>query len=82
MTRSAVGLRASGIVHAYAGLPALDGIDLDIPPGEVTVLIGPSGCGKSTLLGIIGGLLSPTAGEVRRFGPVAALRVLSGWVRV
>ena len=36
------------------------------------MLIGPSGCGKSTLLGIMGGMLAPTAGELRCEGSVAA----------
>jgi putative ABC transport system ATP-binding protein len=44
---------------------ALRGVDLDLYEGEMTVLIGASGSGKSTLLNIIGGLDTPTAGEVR-----------------
>lgn len=47
---------------------ALRGIDLEIRAGELTILEGPSGCGKTTLLTIIGGLLPPTAGEVRVLG--------------
>ena len=43
---------------------ALQGIDLDIAPGEFVSLIGPSGCGKSTLLRIIGDLVQASAGEV------------------
>jgi putative ABC transport system ATP-binding protein len=44
---------------------ALDGIDLDLWPGEFVVFLGPSGSGKSTLLNILGGLDAPTAGAVR-----------------
>jgi NitT/TauT family transport system ATP-binding protein len=69
---SALGLRARGIRHAYRSLRVLEDIDLDVPAGEVVVLVGPSGCGKSTLLGILGGLLRPDAGEVRMQGEVAA----------
>jgi NitT/TauT family transport system ATP-binding protein len=43
---------------------ALEGIDLDISPGEFVSLIGPSGCGKSTLLRIVGDLVAPTTGTV------------------
>jgi putative ABC transport system ATP-binding protein len=43
---------------------ALRGIDLELPPGEMTLLVGPSGCGKTTLISIIAGLLEPTQGEV------------------
>ena len=44
---------------------ALKAVDLDIEPGEFTVLMGPSGSGKSTLLNLIGGLDQPTAGSVK-----------------
>ncbi len=43
---------------------AIEGIDLDVRPGEFVSRIGPSGCGKSTLLRIIGDLVEPTSGEV------------------
>lgn len=43
---------------------ALDGVDLDIEPGEFTVLMGSSGSGKTTLLNQIGGLDRPTSGTV------------------
>jgi NitT/TauT family transport system ATP-binding protein len=51
--------RRSGVVHA------LEPVDLEVPAGEFVVLIGPSGCGKTTLLRILGGLIDPSAGEVR-----------------
>ena len=70
--RSAVTLSGEAVSHAYPALPVLDGITLTIPAGQVTVLVGPSGCGKSTLLGILGGLLAPSAGQVRMAGPIAA----------
>ena len=44
---------------------ALDGVDLTLSEGEMTVLLGPSGSGKSTLLNILGGLDKPTSGTVR-----------------
>ena len=45
-------------------LEVLEGIDLEVKPGELVALMGPSGCGKSTLLNIIGGLLEADAGSI------------------
>jgi putative ABC transport system ATP-binding protein len=46
----------------------LHGIDLDIYPGQMTLMIGPSGCGKTTLISIVAGILSATEGSVDVFG--------------
>ncbi|SIR64592.1 ABC transporter ATP-binding protein [Williamsia sterculiae] len=49
-------------------LTALDDISIDVAAGEFVTLVGPSGCGKSTLLDLVGGLSTPTSGEVRLDG--------------
>ena len=46
---------------------ALRGVDLEVYPGELTLIVGPSGCGKTTLLSVISGILDPTSGEVMIF---------------
>jgi putative ABC transport system ATP-binding protein len=50
------------------GVPALRGIDLDIYPGEIVMLMGPSGSGKTTLLSIMGCILHASSGSVRISG--------------
>jgi putative ABC transport system ATP-binding protein len=61
-------LKARGLKKYYgkdAGLVrAVDGVDLDIEPGETVAIMGPSGCGKSTVLHLLSGLDRPTDGEV------------------
>jgi putative ABC transport system ATP-binding protein len=47
---------------------ALRGVNVDVPPGEMTLLVGPSGCGKTTLISILAGLLDPTSGALQVLG--------------
>jgi multiple sugar transport system ATP-binding protein len=60
-------VRFTGISKRYPGVsshPALERLDLEIPSGELVVLVGPSGCGKSTTLRILAGLEEATTGRV------------------
>ena len=59
-------LRLEGLSKRYrTGDLALDGVDLEVPGGQVMALIGPSGAGKSTLIRCVNRLVEPTAGRVR-----------------
>ncbi|HEV6951732.1 MAG TPA: sugar ABC transporter ATP-binding protein [Promicromonospora sp.] len=71
-----------GIVKQFPGARALDGVDLEVRPGEVHCLLGQNGAGKSTLIKTLAGAHQPTAGEILVDGepvtiadPVAALRL-------
>ncbi|MDR6293210.1 MULTISPECIES: sugar ABC transporter ATP-binding protein [Inquilinus] len=69
------GLSIRGIGKAYGGITVLEGVDLDIRPGEVLALLGENGAGKSTLSSIISGLVPPSAGTMswqgRPYAPAA-----------
>lgn len=67
---SAPRVRLRGVVKGFGGRAILDGVDLDLPPGRVVVVVGPSGGGKSVLLDLVLGLLRPDAGAVEVEGPV------------
>ena len=65
-------LRASDLSmvfsNGHGGLPVLDQIDFHVHQNEFVTIVGPSGCGKTTFLRVLGGLLPPTAGEIRFWG--------------
>jgi branched-chain amino acid transport system ATP-binding protein len=61
-------IRVTGLAKVFGGLRAVDGVSLDVAPGERRVLIGPNGAGKTTLFHCITGTLSPSAGHVALFG--------------
>ena len=61
-------LEARGLVRAFGGVKAVDGLDLDLREGTITGLIGPNGAGKSTAFNLITGVIRAQAGTVRLNG--------------
>ena len=61
-------VEASGLVKAFGGTRAVDGIDLTVPAGSVYGFLGPNGAGKTTTIRILATLLRPDAGSARVFG--------------
>jgi ABC-type branched-subunit amino acid transport system ATPase component len=57
-------LAAHGITKRFPGVLALDGVDLEVLPGEVHAVLGQNGAGKTTLMKILFGLVQPDAGTV------------------
>jgi len=58
-------LQMSGIKKRFPGVVALDGVDLEVYPGEIVALAGENGAGKSTLMNILGGIHQPDSGYLR-----------------
>lgn len=82
-------IRLLGVHKAFGGRPVLDGLSLDIPEGQTTVILGHSGSGKSVTLKLIVGLLEPDEGAVEVDGAtvhtlehdaLAAMRGTIGYV--
>jgi ABC-type sugar transport system ATPase subunit len=67
-------LRAQGIVKRYGGIEALNGVDLEIRPGEVVALMGENGAGKSTMAKIIAGVEQPDEGSIEWEGAPIVFR--------
>lgn len=57
-------IRLEGLTKRYGDFTAVDGVDLEIPSGEIFGLLGPNGAGKTTTLRMIVGILRPDAGRV------------------
>ncbi|MEI4232939.1 sugar ABC transporter ATP-binding protein [Roseovarius sp. D22-M7] len=64
MTGQTPALRLEGIVKTFPGVRALDGVSLDVMPGEVHALMGENGAGKSTLMKVLGGIHQPDEGRI------------------
>src|SRR3954451_5195648 len=58
-------LSARGLVKTFGRVVGLDGVDLDLYPGEVLAVIGDNGAGKSTLIKCLTGAVIPDAGEIK-----------------
>jgi rhamnose transport system ATP-binding protein len=61
-------LRLRGITKAFPGVKALQGVQLDLWPGQVTALVGENGAGKSTIVKVLTGIYQPDAGTIELDG--------------
>jgi branched-chain amino acid transport system ATP-binding protein len=61
-------LQLEGLRKSFGGLPAMNGVSLEVQPGERRLIIGPNGAGKTTLFNLITGDLRRDAGIIRLFG--------------
>jgi ribose transport system ATP-binding protein len=72
----------SGIGKRFPGVVALDGVDLEVYPGEVVALIGENGAGKSTLMKILGGVHQPDEGQILVEGQSVVIRSVADAIRL
>jgi ABC-2 type transport system ATP-binding protein len=57
-------IAVSGLVKRYGTFTAVDGVSLEVRPGQIHGFLGPNGAGKTTTIRMIAGLLKPTAGDI------------------
>ena len=68
MQDQSLAIRTIGLRKTYGSRHALDGLDLEVPPGVVYGFLGPNGAGKTTTMRILAGLIRSDAGTVELFG--------------
>jgi ABC-type multidrug transport system ATPase subunit len=69
-------IRTTALVKRYGSFTAVDGIDLNIPRGQIYGFLGPNGAGKTSTIMMLLGVSRPTAGEIRLFGELSSPRRL------
>ena len=80
MTTTASVVAFDQVSKAYDAVRAVDGLSLDLRPGETVALLGPNGAGKSTTLDLLLGLKKPDSGTVRLFGTSPRDAIVAGRV--
>jgi ABC-type multidrug transport system ATPase subunit len=75
-------IRTAGLVKRYGSFTAVDGIDLNIPAGEIYGFLGPNGAGKTSTIMMLLGVTQPTAGEIWLFGQKYSRHSLSARRRI
>jgi ABC-2 type transport system ATP-binding protein len=68
MSQTHAVIRTEGLTKTFGPVRALDGLDLEVSPGEVHGFLGPNGAGKSTTIRVVLGLLRASGGHVELFG--------------
>src|SRR6185503_11325957 len=72
--RNGARLRLTDLTKRFDAVTAVDGLTLEIEPGELMTLLGPSGCGKTTVLNLIAGFETPDGGTIQLDGADVAAR--------
>ena len=83
MSGAALPLEIRNLSKSFGERRALDGVSLDLAPGEILGLLGPNGAGKTTLVRSVAGRVAPEAGTLRVLGYDATddrARAVRGWV--
>ena len=73
-------VEASALRKSFGKVQAVDGIDLDIQPGEVVAFLGPNGAGKTTTIDMLLGLGNPDSGEISIYGATPRAAIARGQV--